>query len=43
MPMVTPIDENYLIKVEDLHTPKELLEINQIPINSIEIGVWEPW
>lgn len=43
MSMVTEIDENYFIKVKDLHTPKELLEINQIPIISIEIGVWEPW
>ena len=43
MQVVTGIDENYLIKVKDSHTPKELLEINQIPIISIEIGVWEPW
>lgn len=43
MQVVTGIDENYLVKVEDLHTSKELLEINQIPIISIEIGVWEQW
>ena len=43
MQVVMGIDENYLIKVEDLHTPRELLEINRIPIISIEIGVWEPW
>lgn len=43
MQVVTEIDENYLVMVKDLHTPRELLEINQIPIISIEIEVWEPW
>lgn len=43
MPMVTEIDEDYLVRVKDLHTPKELLEINQIPIITVEVGVWEIW
>lgn len=43
MQVVTGIDENYLVKVKDLHTCKDLIELNQISIITVEAGVWEQW
>ena len=33
---------NFYVNVADLHSNEELLEINQIPIIVIEVGLWSP-
>lgn len=34
------IDEQYYVNVRDLHSNAELLELNKIPIISIEVELW---
>lgn len=33
-------NKEYYVNVADLHTNEELIEINEIPIISIEVGLW---
>ncbi|MEE1227224.1 MAG: hypothetical protein UHM08_09005 [Bacteroidales bacterium] len=34
------MDYNYYVNVASLHTNEELLELNEIPIISIEVELW---
>ena len=34
--------ENFYVKVKDLHSNEELLELNGIEIISIEVELWSP-
>lgn len=36
------IDDDFYVNVADLHSNAELLELNEIPIISIEVGLWGP-
>ena len=33
-------ESNFYVNVADLHTNDDLLELNMIPIISIEVGIW---
>jgi hypothetical protein len=35
-------DEEFYVNVKELHSNEELLEINDIKIISIEVGLWSP-
>jgi len=36
------VDEGFYLNVKDLHSNEELLQINNIKIISIEVGLWSP-
>ena len=36
------IDDDFYVSVKELHSNAELLELNNIQIVSIEVGLWSP-